>query len=328
MSEIELLVEAVASALDRVPDADTGWARIEEGGFASAAVLAGLPEAAAIVRTAAGFPVALPLTETALLATTLLAECGLDVPEGKLTVATSSTLRLELTDGRWALDGTASRVPWARCADHVVVLAGAHVACVPGGAADVEPGENLAGEPRDDLTFDDVEVPAALVAPAPISQDELFTRGALARSVSMVGALERVLELTVQYAGEREQFGQRIGRFQALQQQIAEQAAEVATARAIVETAVERPSPFLVGCAKIRAGEAAGIVTRIAHQVHGAIGYTDEHVLHRFTTRLWSWRDEFGTEEDWGELVGRQAAEAPELWPFLVEELRTDVPGE
>jgi alkylation response protein AidB-like acyl-CoA dehydrogenase len=74
-----------------------------------------------------------------------------------------------------------------------------------------------------------------------------------------------------------------------------------------------------VASAKIRVGEAAGEGAAIAHQVLGAIGFTQEHVLHRYTRRLWAWRDDFGSESVWavklGHLVAAKGADA--LWPML-----------
>jgi acyl-CoA dehydrogenase len=74
-----------------------------------------------------------------------------------------------------------------------------------------------------------------------------------------------------------------------------------------------------VASAKIRVGEAAGEGAAIAHQVLGALGFTQEHVLHRYTRRLWAWRDDFGSESRWavklGELVAARGADA--LWPML-----------
>ncbi len=66
-------------------------------------------------------------------------------------------------------------------------------------------------------------------------------------------------------------------------------------------------------------GEAAGEGAAIAHQVFGAIGFTQEHILHRYTQRLWAWRDQFGTESEWAERIGRHVAGegADELWPML-----------
>jgi alkylation response protein AidB-like acyl-CoA dehydrogenase len=104
-----------------------------------------------------------------------------------------------------------------------------------------------------------------------------------------------------------------------VQQSLALLAGEVQAARAALDLVAREPSRAHVAGAKLRAGDAAGAATEIAHQVHGAIGYTDEHELHRFTTRIWSWRDEWGSEEEWAIDLGRLAcAEGPdELWPGL-----------
>jgi acyl-CoA dehydrogenase len=74
--------------------------------------------------------------------------------------------------------------------------------------------------------------------------------------------------------------------------------------------------------AKIRTGEAAGQACAIAHQVFGAIGFTEEHELHRFTKRLWSWRDEYGNEAFWSQALGARvlAAEADQtLWRTVAQ---------
>jgi alkylation response protein AidB-like acyl-CoA dehydrogenase len=74
-----------------------------------------------------------------------------------------------------------------------------------------------------------------------------------------------------------------------------------------------------VASAKIRVGEAAAAGAAIAHQVHGAIGFSQEPVLHRYTQRLWAWRDDFGSESVWAERLGQRVARngAEALWPML-----------
>jgi acyl-CoA dehydrogenase len=155
--------------------------------------------------------------------------------------------------------------------------------------------------------------------------------------VAMAGALETVLELSLRHAGERHQFGRPISRFQAIQQQLALLAGEVAAANIAVEAAVEAAelagtvvdAAFEVAAAKVRVGEAAGRATRIAHQVHGAIGFTERHSLRNFTLRLWSWRGEFGVESEWashlGGIVARRGAEA--LWPTITSPSPSLAPG-
>jgi acyl-CoA dehydrogenase len=148
-------------------------------------------------------------------------------------------------------------------------------------------------------------------------------RGALMRSLQIAGALERVRDMTVAYAAERRQFGQPLNRFQAVQQQLAELAGEAALAGAAADAAVEDPlSAKQVAAAKVIAGRAASRGAAIAHQVHGAIGFTHEHQLHRWTTRLWAWRDQFGTESEWSESLGDLLARAggDRLWEVVTGE--------
>ena len=162
------------------------------------------------------------------------------------------------------------------------------------------------------MTFDDVWLPADAVAPVSVGPDDLLVRGALVRSIQMVGALDRLLELTLGYVQARVQFGRPLGRFQAIQHDLARLAGECVASAAAVEGAVTAAALgdclAEVAAAKVRTAEAATLSTRIAHQIHGAIGFTQEHQLHRYTTRLWSWRDEFGGERDWAIRLGRLAA--------------------
>jgi acyl-CoA dehydrogenase len=160
-------------------------------------------------------------------------------------------------------------------------------------------------------------VPQAVVT-APFDADALFAVGAIVRSALMAGAIERALALVVEYANLRVQFGRPIGKFQAVQQSIAVLATQAAAARAAAEAGGEVIDDWLAGegeplshsitamSAKIRTGEAAGQACAIAHQVFGAIGFTEEHELHRFTKRLWSWRDEFGNEAFWSQALGER----------------------
>jgi hypothetical protein len=173
------------------------------------------------------------------------------------------------------------------------------VRIVGGDGFRLTPDVNYAGEP-----WDRVE-PAGL--------DAMLPEGALVRAVQMAGALDTVLQLTASYAAERRQFDTPLNRFQAVQQQLAELAAEVAEAGAAADAAAAVPDELRVAVAKVRCGEAAGRAAAIAHQVHGAIGVTDEHRLHQLTRRLWAWRDDFGTEAQWAIRLGRLAA-AADVW--------------
>ncbi len=95
---------------------------------------------------------------------------------------------------------------------------------------------------------------------------------------------------------------------------LAGQAAAAEAAAGMAAEAVDDTIRLLpIAAAKARCGEAAGIGAAIAHQVHGAIGFTHEHSLHFLTKRLWSWRDEFGNEAEWNQFTGRHMAKAGPL---------------
>lgn len=288
-------------------------------------------DAAAVLRVAARHSAPIPLAET-WLAGWLLTEAQLPVPGETLTVAPvrDEILLVRRAGGTWRLDGTASRVPYARIAHRIVLLAqgedGDVVVCLERAQGDITPGRNLAGEPRDTLTFKRVGLASEQIAPAPraLTHEALMLRGALLRAVQIGGALEAALDLAVRYAQERVQFGRKIGQFQALQQELARAAGEVAAATAAALSAagvLDRAgdAETAIASAKLRANQAAYEGAMVAHQVHGAIGVTDEYALHHATLRLMAWRDEFGHEGYWGARLGREviARGADGLWPLL-----------
>ena len=268
-----------------------------------------------------------PLAET-MLAGRLLAAAGIVVPAGSLTVApvqSNGQLEFARNAAGASVSGTARRVPWGDACAHALVageIDGKGVVglvSTTGTAQSVE--KNLAGEPRVLLRFE--RTPLIALAPLDGALSRLEIEGALYRSVQMAGALERTLEYALLYANERVQFGRPIAKFQAIQHMLAVLAGQVAAASAAADAAVETarlaPDEFAVSVAKSRIGEAAGKSAEIAHQVHGAMGYTREHNLHYSTRRLWSWRDEFGNETYWQTRLGRVIAAkgADALWPML-----------
>ncbi len=322
------------------------WGALEVAGFHRLGVPEGAggagggwAELAVLLRAAGRFAAPVPLAETGPLGGWLLAAADLPLGSGPLTVAPvrpGERVIAQRGAGGWELSGRATRVPWARRATRIAVvveLAGEGrrgvVAVDPAApGVRIKPGANLAGEARDVVEVHGLHLPADAVGLLPMEIDEgtVLRRGALARAALIAGALERVLDLSVDYARLRQQFGRPIGAFQAIQQELARMAGEVAAAGAAVDASVEAvehageaAALAEIAAARVRAGEAAGRVARTAHQVHGAIGFTDEHQLRHFTRRLWSWRDEFGSERYWAETLGRLAAEAgPDgLWPLI-----------
>ena len=310
------------------------WRALTEAGYTDALVPesaggAGLEmaDALSLLFSAGRHAVPAPLAET-MLAGWLLSAAGIAQPEGALTVAPvreGDSLIAKRDGANWRIDGTANRIPWARQCGMIAVLAEADgknlVALVAAADCAIKEGHNVAGEPRDDLVFSGAKTLQA--AASPVSAGALRALGAVMRSTQIAGALQVALEISVQYACERVQFGRPIGRFQAIQQNLAVLAGQAAAATAAAEAAIEAAAHNLdslaVAAAKIRAGEAAGIGAAIAHQVHGAIGFTQEHRLHYSTRRLWSWRDEFGNEAYWARKLGGEiaAAGSDRLWQSI-----------
>jgi acyl-CoA dehydrogenase len=149
-----------------------------------------------------------------------------------------------------------------------------------------------------------------------VSPPDFQAFAALLRAGMMAGAMRRVLDMTLSYANERIQFGKAIGRFQAIQHQLAEMAGSVAAASMAVETAFAMnrfPSRLACAVAKSRASEAAQHVASMAHAVHGAIGVTSEYDLQLYTRRLHRWRMAFGSEIYWNRVLGQQVVESGSL---------------
>jgi acyl-CoA dehydrogenase len=324
-----------------VNDAEKGvwpkalWDALEESGLTVAWIpddLGGagatMADGFAVLRASGQFAAPVPLAET-LMAGWLLARAGITVPGGPVTIApihADGHITLG-ADGR--LNGRARRVPFARNAGHIAVVAhrGSDrvVALVPASGLAIRHDQSLAGEPRDDVTFDGAV--AEIVKPADVDEDMIQCFGAAVRLQQMAGALEKILDQSVQWALDRSQFGRPIAKFQAVQHNLATLAGEVAAAGAAADLAAEACSGKEIGIAdvaiaKVRAGEAAGAGAAIAHQVHGAMGFTYEHSLHHATRRLWAWREEFGNEAVWAQRLGRMvaAAGADQLWPLITQD--------
>jgi alkylation response protein AidB-like acyl-CoA dehydrogenase len=302
------------------------WVPEKQGGAG-----ASLAEGFAILGVAGRYALPVPLAET-LIAGWLLTRAGIAAPAGAMTVAPVRPRDRIALNADGSLSGRASGIPFAKDCEHIAVAAtgdkGTAIALVKTGDCRVGEGQNLAGESSDSVTFERSKVIRSARAPAGLDATALMLMGATVRSVQTAGALEAILSLSVNYANERVAFERPIGKFQAVQQNLARLAGETAAALAaagsaadtIAQTAAFDDTVLLeAASAKIRCGEAAAEGAAIAHQVHGAIGFTNEHVLHRFTLRLLAWRDDFGSESYWaaalGELVARRGAN--QFWPML-----------
>ena len=286
---------------------------IESGGSA-----AGWLEAAELLSAAAGAGVQLPLAEHDLLAGALLEACSLAIDDRLRTVAEFDS------------SGVARAVPWASTAASIVTLWRSAdswwIADVDVSAFEIVPGANQVGEPRDRLTVDTGSLRGMPIDDALVEQYHL--KGALARAVQVCAALDRAMMLSCEHATTRTQFGRPLARFQAVQNLIADTAAECALARAATEAALAAAVQnewsgddlgFRVAVARSCTGHATTTVVRNAHQVHGAIGTALEHDLHRFTRAALAWRGEFGSVRYWDRRLAAAAAAAGPggLWPLI-----------
>ena len=154
--------------------------------------------------------------------------------------------------------------------------------------------------------------------------DPVLLLGSLLNSAQMAGALETALNLCCDYTGTREQFGRPIAKFQAVQHMAAQLAAETQVARTAAEVAFAAlenagdassmqnilAAAKSIAWARVTTDRAAAQGAALAHQIHGAIGFSREYALNYLTRRMWSWRTLYGTPGEWAAAAGQQASAA------------------
>jgi acyl-CoA dehydrogenase len=293
---------------------------------------ASLAEGFSVLSAGGRFAVAVPLAET-MLAGWLLAQGKIASPDGEMTVVPASPKDRIAVNADGSLSGKARGVPFAKAAKHFAVLASdakgsVSIALVDAATCRIETGLGLGGDNSDTVTLDKVQSLTTKPAPKGFDQTRLMLMGGVARSLQIAGALESMLEISVRYSNERIAFEKKISKFQAVQHNLARLAGESAAALAAATSAADaianatsfNDEVFLEAvAAKIRCAEAAEKGGGIAHQVHGAIGFTIEHILHRYSLRALAWRDDFGSESYWAVELGKLVCNrgADELWPLV-----------
>lgn len=277
----ELCTHEAVQAAEEAGGAPDIWDAFCETGFDLIAVPeeAGgsggtLAEAIEVLRLVGYHSAPIPVAENGILGSWLLAEAGLERPDGLVTVVPPRA-----TEGGWSgggacsaagtgeggsagsaseaaggvncsahiadngtaqLTGSAHRVPWARSAELIVCVSDCDgqttVVAVPASQCKITPLPNMAGEPRDTVRFDGA---TGVAAPAPdgVNAETLAQRGALSRVALMAGAIEKMCQLTVSYTNERVQFGRPVARFQAVQQHLVWAAQDAALVRMAAEVA-------------------------------------------------------------------------------------------
>jgi alkylation response protein AidB-like acyl-CoA dehydrogenase len=182
-------------------------------------------------------------------------------------------------------DGEAPLVPDAQEAEVIVLLDGLSGMVVEASAAEIEPVSAI------DSTRRFARVRAASGEPLAGDPMPALDRVEVALSAELVGIAQRAMEMAVEYAKEREQFGRPIGAYQAVSHRCAQMLLEVESARSTTLYAAwaadHEPESLSLAAsmAKSYAADAGWHVTSSSLQVHGGIGFTWEHDLHFFLKR-------------------------------------------
>lgn len=335
----------------RIPEVASLWRELSAAGLDRAmapesAGGAGLGwcEALPLVLAVGEFAMPVPLTET-LAAHALAAACGCALPKAGTGLGPGAPVGAVERSGpdrnhdeqasRVALPGAAgfgrlvcvgetlvaNAVAWG---DRIETVAGVDskgaLYLLPAAGAICEDRCNQAGEVRSRMVWQ-----GSFGAVGTVDGGALASLGAALRAAQLAGAMRRAMAMTVQYAGEREQFGRPIGRFQAVQQQMAVMAELVVQASIGADLAFDTsgplPDPLRAGCAKQVASANALQCAAIAHAVHGAIGITEEYDLQLFTRRLRAWAGEWGGAQHWAMVLGaRLMADGPvSVWHAVID---------
>lgn len=290
----------------------------DEGGIG-----ASFGDAAAILRKAGQAAAPGPLLET-MFGQWLLTKAGLPLAEGLISlVFVGDALDGKLPDrqngrGEW-VSAELHDVPWSQSVDHVLVVmrSGEFARLIVTRGADWTAASipDAAGEPRDIIRADVLAYTEAALD----DYDDLLRRAAILRGAQILGAIDWSFQRSVEYAGERRQFGREISKFQAIQQMLAELADHVLAATGITEAATESLNASLIAAARSRLADAADAAIAITHQVHGAMGFSLEYGLNARTRRLMTWRDDFGSVLYWRKaLAGNFAGLTRDaFWPAI-----------
>ena len=248
---------------------------------AAGGIGADLGDAVAILRAIGAAAAPGPLLET-MLGNKLLAEAGLGPAEGLIALAFANDDATVLHD-----------IPWGGLADHLLIVSPTGLRLTSTADWTATPGLDAADEPRDDMS----NGPSGIAAPFDTSA--ALRSAAILRAGQILGAVEWTLARSIDYAGERKQFGREISKFQAIQQMLAELAGHMLAGAVLTEAAAESVSQTMIAAARSRLGDAADAAIAIGHQVHGAMGFSREYALNHRTRRLMAWRDDYGSVLEW-----------------------------
>jgi len=232
----------------------------------------------------------------------------------------------EEEDG-YILSGTKLFVENAHIADYILCVARTDATEAPEGGLTLflvdskSPGvkstplKTLAYDKQCEVVIDRVGVPKGNVLGEVNHAGKILERlqeqAAVAKCAELVGCIQTAFDMTVAYAKERKQFGRSIGSFQAVQHHCANMVIDVDGSRFITYQAAWKisrglPASLDAAMAKAWTSNASRNVTTLAHQIHGAISFTEEYNVHLYYRRAKAGEVAFGDTEYHLEKVARQ----------------------
>ena len=271
-----------------------------------------------IIQLSAQYGTPVPFIET-IISNFLLSELNIKAENDFITL-TNKTENILIKKNK--ISGNFKSIPYLHLAEKILVETEIKnqkyiILFKKGGKLKLQ--KNFLSEPKFDLDASELEIISMMEKPEQMDIQNLLIN---VRSIQSFGAMEKILKLCIEYCSQRKQFGRTLSKFQMIQNHISEIALEVAASGASLSTLKNNNKNFYnlksTAIPKIRTGIASGKVIALSHQVHGAMGFTKEYELSYFTKALNSWRNEFGNEIYWQNILGKLFLnQNKNFWEFL-----------
>jgi len=320
---IELIRNLAKDTDDQSGQAPSQWRTVQELGLVTIGIAedaggsgGGLDDLLVVIREMARAGIGTPIVE----ASTAAFAIGPPKHETFDTIVVNHLVNLAAP----TLTARLGAVPFVGEADRLVVVGDSETAAVSIAQAGVaiEMTTDVAGFPIGQVRLNDAAYQSLPTAP---DAGLVMERLTLARSAAILGSARGAYELTRRYVFEREQFGAPLVKIPAISSALAQMAVRIRHAESAFDRAIElctQPgAPALrrfgaVTSARVTAAGLATLVARSAHQLHGAVGVTQEYGLHRHTRNLWAWRDADEPERAFSGRLGAMALAVDEntLW--------------
>ncbi len=313
------VVRAIEAQGNAAPETAALWSQLEATGLADAMLSEeqggaglGLSAVFGLLEQCGAHALPLPLADT-MLARAMLAASHVPKPEGRIVFARGT---------QTAAGIHAALVRNARVAQSVLLEVDGEIRLLSLDGAQLS-AQALALDAG--VQWSTAQWQAAPVVKA---ATDLRTAQAAVTAAQMAGALKSVFDRTLQYANERQQFGRPIGKFQAIQHQLAVMSEHVFAARMAAQLGCSgdgiTADRLRTATAKARCSQAALAVSETAHAIHGAIGFTEEYDLQLFTRRLHAWRQAAGSEAYWHNVAGEALLSATGMTLDVIRKI-TDI---